>query len=134
MSEPTKNILEVRMLEDEVARLFPEAWKALPRSQQSVYQKNDDQGNLEYLAPVVPIILKCEGEKATDEEIGRVIEAIKAKGTPVAFLVHLACLDVVDFPDGEDPTVKDFFEGNFDASKMKTKLALVSYPHFVETK
>lgn len=132
--EANKSILEVKTLDAEAQRLFPAAWLALPKSTEAVFQKNDEAGNLEYLAPVKPVMLKCAGPVATDEEIQQVVDKVKEHGEPVAFLVQLACLEVVDFPDGEDPTVKDFFEGNFDLSKVQKKLALVSYAHFVETK
>jgi len=127
-TQDESGFLKVQYLEDEFERLAPPEWKDLPMSMQSVMMIKDDNDNLLAQGHVQAFMKKCEGETFTDADILEVFEAIKKVGTPIGWLLRLGCLNLVDFPEGQDPTVKEFFEGEFDASLVKKKVVILAYP------
>lgn len=126
-----KDLLNVTKFDEEVTKFFPQEWQNLPKAFSTVYQYDDKDGNRK-LSKVRFITKKCEGKEATDAEINALVSSIKSAGEPIAFVVKLCGVDVASFPEGKDPTMREFFEEKFDSSTVSTKKLLISYPFFEE--
>lgn len=134
MDEANNGILAVFPQDDLWNELAPESWKSKPKAYVGeVYQWNDEN-NERHIAFIIPCIKECAGEFPTKEEAQELIDQVKAKGEPVAFLTTLASLHVPMFPEDKDPTVKEFLEGAFDPSTLSVKTVLVIYPAIEEIK
>jgi hypothetical protein len=109
--------------------LFPQEWRELPKSTESCYITSKGK-----IAAAVAVSLICNDAEPSSDEIKQVIDEVKAKGDPVAFLTPLSKVVFPDVKDGEGPTVKEYLEGSKDLSGYKIRCMLVSYPHYVESK
>jgi hypothetical protein len=115
---------------DDFKRLFPREWQELPTWKDLRTHQLVGAETKYYSAKYVGYY--CAGSKPTDEEILSLVSEVKKIGEPAAFFVRLCNLDVVDFPKDDDTTVKEFFEGKADPSKLGTRTLLIVYPFFEE--
>lgn len=123
------NLMTVRHLDAEFDRLAPAEWKDLPLYPEHTVEIKDENGKTLETNSVKAFMKRCETEVPTDDEILELIAAIQAAGGPKSWLLKLGALDVVDFEEGHDPTVQEFFDGNFDRTKIIKKTVIVMYPH-----
>jgi len=116
------HLMELKELKLEFDRYATEAWKELPLATEASITIDGKTWTTQ------AFLKKCAGSVPSDEEIVEFLQHVKDSCEPVYWLYRLGYLEVVDFPEGDDPTVKDFFLGNFDANTVSTKAALICYP------
>lgn len=133
MQEVNRAILQVTPQPELFNELAPKSWQGLPKAEAQMYCWEDEAG-VQRFAIVKPCMLTCAGEIPTKEEAQKIIDLIAALGHPVAFLAELSSMSIPSFPQDQDPTVKEFFEGSFDPTTLSVKTILVAYPAIEETK
>lgn len=115
-------------LYDDFVRLWPKEWQDKPKATQAVYAIRHADGTDEYF-PTHYFGRRCAGAVPTEDEIVALRDEMVAHGEiPVAYLMQLCYVVVPDWPEGEDPTMGEFFIGDYDKTNMKQVAMLVSYP------
>ena len=73
--------------------------------------------------------LQCESEIPTTKEVDTLIDNISQKydGKIEGWLLRLGSVTIPGF-EGEEPTIEEFFNENFDSKRVKPITLLISYP------
>jgi hypothetical protein len=128
MNSPALDAIDLIDLNEAFDRLAPEEWKNLPMAFTTTVMDPPTDTQPRRVYETRACVKKCAGPVPSDSEIEAFVEHIKNTHKPTHWLYHLGYLQLVNFPEDHDPTVKDFFDGNYDPSKASLVAALLSYP------